>query len=80
MKSSLASSSMSSSPLSSTSSPLSSTPSSPLSSTSSSPLSSSSLSSSRFFKGCSKSAVGGSDLCTAHGGGKRCKFEGMQEM
>ena len=77
MKSSLASSSMSSSPLSSTSSPLSSTSSSPLSS--SSPPSSS-LSSSRYFKGCSKSAVGGSDLCTAHGGGKRCKFEGMQEM
>jgi len=49
------------------------------SSPSSSPLSSS-LSSSRYFKGCSKSAVGGSDLCTAHGGGKRCKFEGMQEM
>jgi hypothetical protein len=53
--------------------------SSSLSSLLSSPLSSP-LSSSFYFKGCSKSAVGGSDLCTAHGGGKRCKFEGMQEI
>ncbi len=28
------------------------------------------------FEGCTKSAVGATDFCVRHGGGKRCKFEG----